>query len=167
MDSIDISDLSVTEKIMELFQETELTKDFFITQRENKIPYEKEILLNYSAVEGSIYIEGITQESIEYDSINNSIYSAELDDTKYYSVCYKRQVIGNLFSLNKVHNLPYLSLEIHFTGNANKENEKVFFLIPRVKLISTPVLTPPASFEISFKIVHDEEDKIIMGILNG
>ena len=75
LDIINIGNLSMTEKILELFQECELDKDFTVTTRENKIPFNKEIYLNKSAEAETIVITGINSSSIQYDAVNKIIYS--------------------------------------------------------------------------------------------
>lgn len=167
LDSISIGNLSMTEKILELFQECELDKSFTITTRENKIPFNKEIYLNKSAEAETIVITGIDSSSIQYDAANKIIYSEELSDEEEYEIIYKTKVQGNLFNMNKINYLPYFSVEVHYSGNNDKENKHTYFFIPRVKIQNMPIFNPPSSFEIRMKVIHDEEDVIQMGILNG
>ena len=167
LDSISIGNLSMTEKILELFQECELDKSFTVTTRENKIPFNKEIYLNKSAEADTIVITGIDSSSIQYDADNKIVYSEELSDEEEYEIIYKTKVQGNLFNMNKINYLPYFSVEVHYSGNSNKENKHTYFFIPRVKIQNMPIFNPPSSFEIGMKVIHDDEDVIQMGILNG
>lgn len=167
LDSISIGNLSMTEKILELFQECELDKSFTITTRENKIPFNKEIYLNKSAEAETIVITGIDSSSIQYDAANKIIYSEELSDEEEYEIIYKTKVQGNLFNMNKINYLPYFSVEVHYSGNSDKENKHTYFFIPRVKIQNMPIFNPPSSFEIGMKVIHDDDDVIQMGILNG
>lgn len=167
LDSISIGNLSMTEKILELFQECELDKSFTITTRENKIPFNKEIYLNKSAEAETIVITGIDSSSIQYDAVNKIIYSEELSDEEEYEIIYKTKVQGKLFNMNKINYLPYFSVEVHYSGNSDKENKHTYFFIPRVKIQNMPIFNPPSSFEIEMKVIHDDEDVIQMGILNG
>ena len=69
--------------------------------------------------------------------------------------------------MNKINYLPYFSVEVHYSGNSDKEDKHTYFFIPRVKIQNMPIFNPPSSFEIGMKVIHDEEDVIQMGILNG
>lgn len=172
LSSIDISELSLTEKILDLFHKNTTNQEFAITCREVKLPYNGRIYLNNNPVLNSVKIEGIDPLTIEIDYVNYSIYSDELVDNQEYVVTYKTNKQGNIFSMNRINDLPYFSLEIHFEGNGDKENERFFMFIPRAKIINMPVFTPPAGLSLSFMIIHeasldDEDDLIKLGILNG
>lgn len=174
LDAVSITELSITEKILELFQETSENQEFFISKREGQISFNHELIIKelYKEIdESSITVIGFDRNDFSYNAETKCLYSEKFLEGQCYEIVYKIKAVGNLFSMNKINYLPYFSLEIHYTGNIDKEENdegyKIYFFIPRVRIKNLPVFTPPSGLQLNFSVIHVEDDVIQMGVVSG
>lgn len=77
-------------------------------------------------------------------------------------VSFSSEAEGDVVSLDKDMNIPYLKLEVCMKGNIDKKDGKMMLIIPRASVIEKPIISKlsdtTTSYSLSFAIIRDYED---------
>lgn len=169
LDSCVINTTPFNKQIQDLFSKN--SQELIITKTEEGMAMGGMIFLLDEAVEDSfIKVDGVSDINLSKINEASIITSDDFIDETYYNIQYQCKKNVSCMDLdNKDLNIPYLRLQIHFKGNADKETEDSYFIIDKVSMSLTPVFSlvgnKVSHVYLMFKVI-DSMNKPILAMVN-
>ena len=135
---LSITGVPLTSKIADLILTREENTMYNRTRREKQYCSQKGVLqLNYTPIDGSIYVydEKFNKINVQYNGI--TITSADIELDKTYLVFYQELFTGDKFNFEIPH-YPYFTLDIFVKGNTNKISNDVYMHFDAASLNMVP-----------------------------
>lgn len=140
-----------------------------INEIENHVAKDKFVILFHELNTNQITIDGITNFTIIQNEGSTLLYSEDFIDDVRYTVNYQRKVECYSIDLdNKDVNIPYLKLQIKFTGNIDKSTGETYIVVDKASLQTTPVMNfqgkSVAYMNIIFRVINGPSKPRLMVI---
>jgi hypothetical protein len=148
-------------------------EELIIVSHENPISMMGQVLLvNIPEEDQPIVISGIEQFELVINNGVAIIRSDEFEDGKNYHVYYRRKIKCNTIELdNENADIPYLQVQIQFTGNSDKQTIVNYFSIEKVSLRFTPVFNlkdnAVSHLQLMFKVIEGDTKPKLSVSLDG
>lgn len=168
LDSLSV-DVVPLDRNFKIFCDSKLEK-ISVYEKESLVSVGKHIFLKQLAKEDSVRINGIKNFDIQNTNEFTIVHSEEFIDDTIYDVYYSKEVISKSIVLdNKEVDIPYLRLQVKFTGNDNKETNENYIIVPKVAMRFTPVFNlqnnSVSHIRLSAKVIEDKESKPILSVI--
>lgn len=156
------------QKLFANLTETELV----IVEHENSLAMMGQLLLiNVPLEEHPVVVSGIEHFELVVNNGVAIIKSDEFENGKNYNIYYRRKIKCNTIELdNEDANVPYLKVQIQFTGHSDKNTVVNYFSIEKAALRFTPVFNlkdnAVSYLQLMFKVLEGEDKPKLSMMIN-